>query len=316
MGLLNVIVPAPLRAGGTIGICAPSGPVDPARLNAAIAALRASGFDVQTSASAFSRSGYLSATDDVRARELEEMFVRDDIDAVICARGGVGASRLLEILDTARIAGHPKPFLGFSDNTALQWLLWGRHRLVSFSGPMAVDWSGLVSEHTLRLALDVLMGDAPTDLLNGFSRDGIHVLRGTGSFAGTLLPGNLTMINTLLGTPYLPALDGTLLLIEDVNEPPYRIDRMLFHLRNAGVLSRIGGLLCGDLDASADEAERALVRQAVLDAMRGTSCPIVTGLPFGHGRDRMTLPVGGTVHVNLDTLTLALRAAVTPEPSA
>ncbi len=311
-----MIVPNPLRAGGRIGISAPSGPVDPSQLGAAIRALEQSGFDIETSPSAFSRSGYLSAPDDVRARELEQLFARDDIDAVICARGGVGASRLLEILETALIAQHPKPFLGFSDNTALQWLLWGRHKLISFSGPMAVDWSGLVSPRTLRRALDTLSGNAPADLLSDFPRDRIRVLRGKGTVSGRLMPGNLTMIATLLGTPYLPDLDGALLLIEDVNEPPYRIDRLLFHLRNADVLSRIGALLCGDLVASEDQADHESVRQALLDATRGTSYPVVTGLPYGHGTERVTLPVGAAVDVNLDNMTIALREPVTSEVAA
>jgi muramoyltetrapeptide carboxypeptidase len=306
-----VIIPPALPRGGTIGICAPAGPVDPERLRAAIRALEESGFVVVTSPNAFGRSGYLSASDEVRARELEDMFVRSDVDAVICARGGVGGSRLLETLDTRLIAEHPKPFLGFSDNTVLQWLLWARHRFVSFSGPMAVEWSGSVSSRTRQRALDLLGGTPFGDFLSGFPTEKVRTVKGKGTVSGTLMPGNLTMITTLLGTPYLPDLSGALLVIEDVNEPSYRVDRMLFHVRNAGVMQKIAGLLCGELNGHSNGSESDSIVTALLDATRGCDCPIMTGLPFDHGSERVTLPVGLSVTVNFDSPAIAPRQPVT-----
>jgi muramoyltetrapeptide carboxypeptidase len=298
-----MILPRALPAGGKIGICAPSGPVKAERLHSAIARLQALGFTVETAPSVFGQFGFRAAPDEIRARELEQMFARRDIDAVFCTRGGTGAGRLLAMLDTDSIARSRKPFLGFSDVTVLQWCLFARHGFVSFTGPLAVEFDGAVTCETERQAFSVLAG-AESDLLHGFSRDSLRVLRGTGRWSAPLLPGNLTMITTLLGTPYLPDLSGRFLLIEDVNEPLYRVDRMLFHLRNAGMLQHLAGLITGDLGA-ANEAERQALDESLLDATRGTDYPIVTGLPHGHGPERMTLPVGAVVDLNVDALTLA-----------
>jgi muramoyltetrapeptide carboxypeptidase len=300
-----MIVPGALPSGGRIGICAPSGPVKPERLTQAVAKLQSLGYEVVTAPSAFSSFGFRAAPDETRARELEEMFVRDDIQAVFCTRGGVGASRLLEILDTPRLVQHPKPFLGFSDVTALQWFLFARHQFISFTGPLAVEFDGAVTDRTQQHALRILSRKT-NDLLSDFPRDDIRVLRGSGPLSAPLMPGNLTMITTLLGTPYLPDLTGMLLFIEDVNEPLYRVDRMLFHLRNAGILHRIAGLITGDLGASTEDEKSALT-ESLLDATRGTNYPIVIGMPHGHGPDRMTLPVGATVDLQLDPMKFTYR---------
>jgi muramoyltetrapeptide carboxypeptidase len=307
LGILKLIQPAPLRAGGSIGICAPSGPVKPERLSVAIDALRAQGFRVETAPSVFSQHGFLAAPDEVRARDMMEMFARDDIQAVFCTRGGTGVSRLFELLDTESIARARKPFLGFSDVTALQWLLAARHGLVTFSGPLAVEFDGAITERTQKQAFAVLAGPADTDLLGDLPRENIRVLRGAGRLTGPLFPGNLTLITTLLGTPYLPDLTGAILMIEDVGEPPYRIDRLLFHLRNAGIFHRISALLVGDF-GSTDDSEHEMLESSLWDATRGFTFPLVVGFPYGHGAERMTLPVGAPVELMLNPSCLSLRS--------
>jgi muramoyltetrapeptide carboxypeptidase len=276
------------------------------RLLAAVAALESEGYAVETAPSAYGAFGILSAPDEVRSRELETMFTRPEIDAVLCARGGVGSSRLLETVDTDSIVRSGKPFLGFSDVTALQWWLFKRYGYVSFSGPLAVEWDGSVNEPSRQAAIAALSGNSPSDLLTGFSKDSMRVLRGSGHATGRLMPGNLTMITTLLGTPYLPDLHDSILFIEDVGEPPYRIDRMLFHLRNAGVLKDLSAIVCGELGEDAGDEAREIIHRSLLDATRGTDYPIVTGAPFGHGAERATLPVGVRVEMNSDTMSLSL----------
>jgi muramoyltetrapeptide carboxypeptidase len=303
-------LPRPLLPGGRIGICAPAGPVKEERLRAAIEALRAENYDVVTAPSAFARDGLFAAPDDVRRRELQDMFTRPDVDAVFCARGGVGSSRLLSELDTALIARARKPFLGFSDITVLQWLLGKRHQFVSFSGPLAVEWSDGVSPSTRRRALDLLGGRAKGDLLNGFPRDDTRALHG-GKVRGPLWPGNLTMIATLLGTPFLPDLSGAVLLVEDVNEPPHRVDRLLFHLRNSGILNGIGALLAGDLESGEEGDLKGSVARALADVTRGLNIPVALGLPYGHGPERVTLPVGALLEWDSDNATLTLCEPVT-----
>jgi len=305
-----MMLPRPLASGGRIGICAPAGPVNEERLRAAIEALRADGYDVVTAPSAFARHGLFAAPDEVRRRELEEMFARRDVNAVFSARGGVGCSRLLANLDTALIARARKPFLGYSDVTVLQWLLCKRHEFVSFSGPLAVEWSDGVSPAARQRALHTLSGEVNGDLLAGFSRDGIRTLCG-GKARGRLWPGNLTMITTLLGTPYLPDLAGAVLLVEDVNEPPHRVDRLLFHLRNAGALDQVAALLAGELEFGEEDELKGSVTRSLLDAVRGREIPLALGLPYGHGPERMTLPVGALVEWDAEHATLTLCEPVT-----
>lgn len=297
-----MVYPRPLRRGGKIGICSPAGPVVEERLRAAVAALEAEGFEVETTPSAYDKYGLFSAPDDVRRSELEDLFTRDDIDAVFSARGGVGTSRLLESLNTGIIARSRKPFLTFSDVSALQWLLFKRHEFVTFSGPLAVEWDGAVSEATRRQAIRVLCGEFDGDLLADLPKVNVAVVREGGEISGRIMPGNLTMMTTLLGTPYIPDLRGAVLLIEDVNEPPHRVDRLLFHLHNAGILKELRALLVGDFGTEFDPARDDALRTSLQDATRGTEYPVVMGLPFGHGPERMTLPVGVPVIFSVEPL--------------
>jgi muramoyltetrapeptide carboxypeptidase len=220
----------------------------------------------------------------------------------------VGSSRLLETINTRRIAQSGKPLLGFSDVTVLQWLLWERERLVTFTGPLAVEWDGDLSERTRRQAFRILGGTADPDLLADWPHDSVRVLRDGRKAVGRLLPGNLTMIATLLGTPYCPDLRGAILLVEDVNEPAHRVDRLLFHLRNAGVLGQIEALLVGDLSGEGN-GESAV--HSLLDATRGETYPMAMNLPYSHGPERMTLPVGGLVEFCSDSMSLSLLESVT-----
>ncbi|MDD5087820.1 MAG: LD-carboxypeptidase [bacterium] len=305
-----MIAPTPLRPGGTIGICAPAGPVVRERLQQAVRALEADGFNVELSPSAMAQHGLFSATDGVRRRELERMFSRRGVDAVFCARGGVGSSRLLPALNTQRIARSKKPLLGFSDVTALQWLLWKQEKFISFSGPLAVEWH-TISARTRRQARAVLAGET-ANLHGDFPREPIHVLRKGRKVVGRLLPGNLTMIATLLGTPFLPSLKDAIVLVEDVNEPPHRVDRLFFHLRNAGALRSLGALLTGELG---EDKDMDTVTRSVREATRGEGYPVAMNFPYGHGAERMTLPVGGLVEFDPSRMTLSLVEAVTRSAS-
>ncbi|MCC6476191.1 LD-carboxypeptidase [bacterium] len=297
-----------LLPGATIGICSPAGPVKPERMEAAAIRLRERGFEVVLSPNALSKDGFLSATDEIRAVELQNMFADPAIDAVFVSRGGTGSSRLLEWLNWEKIAEAQKPFLGFSDLTALQFALWNRNRFVTFSGPLAVEFDGALSHNTTSFAIEMLAGDAPDNWLDRFAESKIQILRGGASeIIAPLLPGNLTMITTLLGTPYMPDPRGVILVVEDVGEAPYRVERLLFHLRNAGMLRNLAALVVGDFgwDESDSDAREQLTR-SLLDSTRGTRYPIIAGFPYGHGATRMTLPVGAPVRFSLETSNLSL----------
>ncbi len=309
----------PISHGATIGVCAPAGPVRVESLERAIEQLRALGYKIKVTPSVYSKLGFLSASDDIRKQELESLFGDPEVDTVWCARGGVGTSRLLSLMNLEQIANSEKPFLGFSDLTALQWALWARHRATTFSGPLTIEFDGSLTEETRNFALQLLAGAEHDNWLNCFSGVSLELLRsGAREIIAPLMPGNLTMIATLLGTPWLPDLRGVILVIEDIAEPPYRVDRLLFHLRNAGVLQNLAALVVGDFGWSGEEASinNDLLKQSLLDATRGTSYPILTGFPYGHGATRMTLPVGSPMRLSIARDQFSLSYAISPFDSA
>lgn len=304
----------PLLPGATIGVCAPAGPVKREKLEAGVEKLRALGFNVKLSPNAFGKLGFLSGTDDVRASELHAMFKDPEVDSVWCARGGVGTSRLLPELNFELIANSGKTFLGFSDITALQWPLWSKNEYASFTGPLVVELKGSLTEASEYFALQMLSGEPPSNWLSAFPECKLDLLRtGARKIIAPMMPGNLTMITTLLGTPWMPDIRGHILVIEDVAEPAYRVDRMLFHLRNAGVLRNLAALILGDFGWDESDSEsRERLHESVLDATRGTSYPIITGFPYGHGATRMTLPVGSPVEFGIDAGGMSLSFAISP----
>ncbi|MCB9366097.1 MAG: LD-carboxypeptidase [Calditrichaeota bacterium] len=308
----------PLLPGGTIGICAPAGPVKREKLEAAILRIEQRGYRVVLSPSVFSRLEFLSANDVTRLRELEEMFQHDKCDAVFAARGGVGTSRLLARSDFSAIATSATPFLGFSDTTALQFALWKQHKCVTFSGPLAVEFDGTLTEATESFCFECLAGKLPENWLLDFSSANWEVIRsGAREIVAPLLPGNLTMITTLLGTPFLPDLRGCILAIEDIAEPPYRVDRLLFHLKNAGAFEHLAALLIGDFGWPPEDIEsRELLLESVRAVTENTTYPVLAGLPYGHGPERLTLPVGAPVRLSILESSVRLGSALSPFESA
>ncbi len=308
----------PLQPGDTLGICAPAGPVKAEKLQNAVTRLERKGFQVKLSPQVLAKRGFLSAEDDVRLSEIESQFADAEISVVMSARGGVGTSRLLPALDGELIVSSRKPFLAFSDVTAMQWALWANFGAVSFTGPLAVEFDGSLSEATEEFCFEMLAGSAPDNWIACFPGAVWDVVRsGAREVTAPLLPGNLTMITTLLGTPFMPNLRGCILAIEDIAEQAYRVDRLLFHLRNAGVLQHLAGLLVGDFGWESEDTESAAsLRNSVLDATSGTSYPIVFGLPYGHGPERLTLPVGSPVRLSLLDSTVQLGFALSPFETA
>lgn len=305
----------PLPSKGTIGICAPAGPVNTDRLQVAVRHLISLGYGIKLTDNVGGKQGFLSAADSIRCSELESLFADEEVDLVWCARGGVGTSRLLPMIDYRILEMSRKPFAGFSDLTALQWAMWSERKVVSFSGPLAVEFESGLSEESRDFALNLLSGASYKNWLASFPQVEPQVLRtGAREIIAPMLPGNLTMISSLLGTRWMPDLRGVILVIEDVSEPPYRVDRLIFHLRNAGVLQNLAALVVGDFGWSGDEAEGnyELLRQSVLAGTIGTSYPILTNFPYGHGAVRMTLPVGTPMRLTIQSNTIGLSYGSSP----
>lgn len=273
------------------GVYAPAGyATDPDAVTRGAERLRALGHRVWIDPDALGRHQRFAGTDDERAAAIARVAARDDVDVAVALRGGYGTTRLLERLDFAALARAGKRWLGHSDFTAFQCAALARAGLVTYAGPtFAYDFGAEApSAFTLMHCFGVL--DAREHevacALEGPSRVDVD---------GVLWGGNLAMVASLVGTPYLPPVEGGVLFLEDVAEHPYRVERMLWQLHYAGILARQQAILLGafteyalapndggyDLDAAV-----ARIREAC-------ATPIYTGLPFGHVRDKLTLPVGG-----------------------
>ncbi|MBM3299749.1 MAG: LD-carboxypeptidase, partial [Deltaproteobacteria bacterium] len=240
-----LVIPSHLESGDLIGIMAPAGPLEEGSLNAGLEFFEQQGFRVVVGCNAAERLGYLAGSDHLRCHDLNGMLRAPEIKGILFARGGYGVMRILDSMDLSAIRQHPKLMVGMSDISALQLSLYHRCGLVTFAGPMVAGQvaGGLdpVSEESLtRSLLGPLHG---MDLLPPQGA-GVRILR-SGLASGTLLGGCLSLVTALAGTPHFPDFTGTILFLEDVSEPLYRIDRMLTQLKLAGVLEKVSGMILG-----------------------------------------------------------------------
>lgn len=284
------IKPPRLMKGDTLGVIAPAGPVTPSQLRSGLDLLESKGFRVILGRHLYENKGYLAGDDKSRLEDLHAMFRNDEIRALLCARGGYGVLRLLEGIDYDLIRSHPKVLVGYSDVTALLLALHRKTGLVTFHGPMV---RGLSRDRGRNLRL--LLGRLMSGRQAGMDLSSARVLR-AGKAVGNLVGGNLCLLSRLLGTPFMPSLKGAILFLEDRGEAPYRIDRMMTHLRLSGSLNGVQGVLGGEFAGCGD---LSLIDEILLDVLPSVDIPVVTGLPLGHGRKNMTLPIG--IRAALDT---------------
>jgi muramoyltetrapeptide carboxypeptidase len=272
-----------------IGICAPAGPVDADRLERGVAELRALGFEVRLSAGVRSRTGFTAGSAAERLRDLHALLADDSVAAVMGARGGAGSGWLLGGLDAELVRRQAKLLVGYSDLTFLH-LYWDRVGIASLHGPMAA-WelaSGGFDREALRWALTgegTPYATGPDDLLP---------LRG-GEAEGVVRGGCLSLLAAAAGTPWaLDPPDDTLLFLEDVDEPPYRIDRLLLQLRHSGALRRVKGIVFGDMQGCSPPVSADYdLTEVIGRALEGLEIPIALGLSSGHTRNPfVSLPLG------------------------
>jgi muramoyltetrapeptide carboxypeptidase len=290
-----MIVPSPVLPGSTIGVVAPAGAVEAEALAAGVAALESLGFGVRLGAHVLDRDRFCAGSADARLADLTAMVRDAEIGAVICARGGYGTAHLLPRLDPAVVAAHPKLVVGYSDVSPLLGWIVDRCGVVALHGPMiAADLArGLTRRAAERLTALLAAPDA------GWREPVAEVLAG-GAATGRLVGGCLSSLVALLGTPYAIETDGAVLFLEDVAERPYRIDRMLTHLRLAGKLERVAGVVLGSFaDCDGDDPEDAAV--AVLRAFFADApYPVVAGFPAGHRSENLALAFGVRCRVDGD----------------
>jgi muramoyltetrapeptide carboxypeptidase len=281
-----------------VGIVAPASSFRRAEFDAGCDALRRMGYVPVSDDSIFDHDLYFAGSVERRVRELQTMFARDDVKAVLCVRGGYGANYLLPALDFDRIARTPKIFAGYSDITTLLTFMNDRSGMVAlhapmlakdFSRPDGVDldsWQNAVSgANNWQLAFDAASGVC--SLVNG-------------SAEGVLYGGCLSMLVASLGTPYEIQTAGTILFIEDVATKPYQLDRMLMHLKLAGKLSRIKGLIFGEmLDCVQGPKQDYTLPEVILRIVADMKVPVAYGLRSGHvSRQNITLPMGVSAVLN------------------
>jgi len=294
--------PAALRPQDRVAVIAPASGFERGPFDAGLALLDAR-YRTEYGNGLFERRRYLAGSDDRRLAELHAALTDPGIRAVFCARGGYGATRLLRQLAASAPAGAPKPLIGFSDITALHlWLqAYGR---ISIHGPVLTQLPRLSSATCTRL-FDLLESVRPAPPLAGTAT---YV---GGVAEGPLLGGNLSVFTRLLGTPYLPALDGAILLLEDQGERPYRLDRMWTHLQLAGVFERVRGIALGSFTACEERGADYTSDEVLRELAASTGLPCAAGLPIGHGDVNEPVPLGVRVRLDADAARLTfLEAAV------
>lgn len=300
---MSVHKPARLRAGARVGVVAPAGCVEPKSVETGADAIRAAGFKVELSPNLFGSNGYLAGTAEGRAQDLLGFFQRSDIDAIFCARGGFGSVQLLPHLNVVDIGCHPKIFLGYSDVTIL--LNWFRQScgMVTFHAPMvAMDLARGLSAASTAHFWSLLTGE-----MSGWKISLGEVIR-QGKVESELIGGCLSMLVTTLGTPYEIDTRGKLLFLEDVGEKPYRIERMLTHLKMAGKLNAVAGVLFGDFTDCESDGPRG-ISEVIIDMFRDVSYPVVMGMKAGHGPENFALPLGIKMRLDGDSASLEMLEA-------
>lgn len=275
-----------------MGLVAPSSPFRHEALAAGIRFLEEQGFAVRHRQDLLERrKGFLAGGDRERAAELHEMFEDPEVHAVFVVRGGYGAQRILERLDPAVFRSHPKVFLGYSDATCLLTFLLQAAGVICFHGPV-VSEMGILSGVTRDCLLRLLTREEPPGPLPMGNPRWIRA----GLARGPIVGGNLSLLCSTLGTPWEIETAGRILLLEDRGEKPYRVDRLLVQLRQAGKLSSIAGLLLGEFKGSQPGEQGGRERQAMDEVLEENTAdlgvPVASGLPVGHGEHNIPLPLG------------------------
>ena len=286
---MSILKPPALKPGSKVGIIAPASNIKPELLKAGAEGLRARGYEPVYSPGILDRDLYFAGTIDRRARELEEMLERDDIAALICARGGYGANYLLERIDFKKFVNRPRILVGYSDNTSLLTAIHDRTGLVTFHGPMVTkDFAspdGVESSSWQNAVSGTPTWSVPAN--------GVQVLR-PGAANGKLYGGCLSLLVASLGTPFEIQTDETILFLEDIGAKPYQIDRMMVQLRLAGKLDRVRGFIFGEmLDCVQPNGQDYTLQEVIMRVLDRYRVPIIYGVRSGHvSGANITLPIG------------------------
>ena len=291
--------PPRLQRGDLVGLVTPAGAIfNPGEIRDAEDALEELGLRTRRGAHVLDRHGYLGGQDVARASDLMTMFRDPDVKAILPLRGGWGCARLLPYLDYDVIRANPKILCGYSDVTALLLALYTRAGLVSYHGPVGTStWNDFSSAYFRRVLFDGIPVIMPAP-----DRAAVETIT-PGVARGRLIGGNLSVFSALVGTPYVPDTSGHLIFLEEVQEEPYRIDRMLTQLRLAGLFDRAAGVIFGHCRGCSPESPGTSLslREVLDDHLRPLGVPAFYGTAIGHITDKFTVPVGAYAEMDADS---------------
>ena len=308
-----MIKPKPLKKGDTIGLIGPSSPTPIERIEPSIEKIKELGFNVVAGESCYGVHGYLSGKDELRAKDVNEMFRNKSIDGVWCIRGGYGTPRILDLIDYDLIRENPKVFIGYSDITALHISINQRCGLVTFHGPMAsteLYWG--MDDFTQDYLIRNIMNTKPLGLIYNPKDIDIKTLV-SGKCEGNIIGGNLSLVAATIGTPYEIDTKGKILFLEDVDEEPYRIDRMLTQLKLSGKLNDAEGFILGDWNnCVAEEPEKSLTLIEIFNELIvPIGKPAIYNFMAGHCNPMITMPLGVNAILEANSKSLLIAESAT-----
>lgn len=291
------ILPSSLKKGDLIGLVTPGSSVTEEQLSDCILKLEEMGFRTTYNDSVLSEYGYFAGKDQERADELMEMFSREDVDAIWCVRGGYGSIRILDLLDYDLIQKNPKIFIGYSDISALITSIYQETGLITFHGPVGTSDFNRFSKKSMK---KVLM---ETDNTNKYPYKRDKGTRGNPEFdrytilggraEGLLIGGNISVLDSMIGTRFEPDFKNKIVYLEDIGEKTYRIDKMVFHLLSGTNLKQAAGIVMGVFgECNINEEPRLSLSEALDDLLKPLGIPISYGLSFGHIKRMVTIPTG------------------------
>jgi len=308
---MKKLIPKKLKKGDTIGLITPSGIISRKQLTESIEKVEKLGYKAYYKPSVISQYRYLAGTDKERANELMQMFENKKIDAILCVRGGYGATRILNLLDYNLIKKNPKIFIGYSDITALTSAFYKKTGLVSFHGPVGIS---CFNEFTTEIFQEIVRKQntiykypyqRETNTNNNSEFD-FYALK-KGKATGELIGGNLSVITSLIGTKFEPDFKNKIVFVEEIDERIYRIDRMLTQIINSTNFKDAAGFAFGIFkDCENNDTPSFLIKELLTELISKLNKPSVYGFPIGHTKNNMTIPVGIMAELDANNKTLKL----------
>ena len=299
---MRIIKPKKLKPGDVIGIISPaSSPDDLTKINRGVEYLEKLGYRVEVGKNVGLQEGYLAGTDQQRLTDIHSMFSNKIIKAIFSIRGGYGSGRLLDKINYKLIRNNPKIFVGYSDICALQMAFYSKCGLITFAGPMvAVDFHDEVSKFTEEVFWRTITSNKKIGRLSNPRNEKFYTLN-KGRTSGRIIGGNLSVMTSLIGTEYFPKIKDSILILEDINEAPYRVDRMFNQLRLGKIFKQIRGIILGhfvNCVESNPETKSFTLNEVVIEYFQNLKLPVVYNVRHGHIKENLTIPFGIRCNMN------------------